>query len=129
MELLERIAIKFRDAGFDLFEVGGHVRDSLLGRESKDIDLTTNARPEEIKRLLEGMGTIYNMGERFGTIGLLCDYTQIEITTYRKEVYPADSRKPDVVFGDLLLEDLSRRDFTINAIARNPLTGEVIDPF
>ena len=129
MEMLERIAIKFRDAGFDLFEVGGHVRDSLLGRESKDIDLTTNARPEEIKRLIEGMGTIYNMGERFGTIGLLCDDTQIEITTYRKEVYPADSRKPDVVFGDLLLEDLSRRDFTINAIARNPLTGEVIDPF
>ncbi len=129
MELIQRLATKFNEAGFDLYEVGGHVRDSLLGKESKDIDLTTNARPADIKRLIEGMGTIYNMGEKFGTIGLLAEGVQVEITTYRKEVYTSDSRKPDVEFGDLLIDDLSRRDFTINAIARNPLTGDIIDPF
>jgi poly(A) polymerase len=69
------------------------------------------------------------MGETFGTIGLNVNGHTIEVTTYRKEVYPSDSRKPEVVFGNSLEEDLSRRDFTINAIAREPLTGTVVDPF
>ncbi len=129
MELIKTIAERFRNEGFELYEVGGHVRDSFLNRESHDIDLTTNARPDKIKDLLNDLGSLYTMGETFGTIGLNVNGSTVEVTTYRKEVYPSDSRKPSVVFGDSLLEDLARRDFTINAIAREPLTGKIIDPF
>lgn len=126
---LIKLAKKFNSAGFELFEVGGHVRDSLMGRESHDIDLTTNARPDTIKSLISELGSIYNIGEKFGTIGLVVDKELIEITSYRKEVYMNDSRKPQVTFGNSLIDDLARRDFTINAIARNPITGGIIDPF
>jgi poly(A) polymerase len=127
--IVQKIAKKFNDNGFQVYEVGGHVRDSFLNRASHDIDLTTNAPPTKIKELLEGLGSLYTMGETFGTIGLNVNGHTIEVTTYRKEVYPSDSRKPEVVFGNSLEEDLSRRDFTINAIAREPLTGTVVDPF
>lgn len=127
-DLIKKIAKKFKKEGYELFEVGGHVRDTILNRESHDIDLTTNARPDKIKKLLDEFGSIYTIGEQFGTIGLNATDQTIEVTTYRKEVYPSDSRKPSVIFGDSLVDDLSRRDFTINSIARNPLTGEIIDP-
>ena len=123
------IAKRFKEAGYELFEVGGHVRDSLIGRVSYDIDLTTNARPDAIKSLIRDLGSIYDVGEKFGTVGLTVDGQLIEITTYRSETYLKDSRKPKVSFGHSLIEDLSRRDFTINAIARNPLTNGIIDPF
>jgi len=129
MEIIRRLAKKFNTAGYELFEVGGHVRDSLIGRESYDIDLTTNARPKVIKSLVRGFGSVYDVGEKFGTIGLMVDEQLIEITTYRKEVYANNSRKPQVTFGNNLIDDLSRRDFTINAIARNPLTEGIVDPF
>lgn len=126
---ITRIARKFNSAGYELFEVGGHVRDSLLGRESNDIDLTTNARPDVVKSLVKEFGSVWDTGEKFGTVGLRIGEQIIEITTYRYEVYLSDSRKPKVSFGNSLIDDLSRRDFTINAIARNPLTGGIIDPF
>lgn len=128
-EVIKRITKKFNKAGYELFEVGGHVRDSILGRESYDIDLTTSAKPEVTKSLINDFGSVYNIGEKFGTIGLVIGEQLIEITTYRSEVYASDSRKPNVVFGNSLVDDLSRRDFTINAIARNPLTGGIVDPF
>jgi len=128
-ELITKIANKFNREGYELWEVGGHVRDAFLNRESHDIDLATNARPDKIKELLDEYGAIYTMGEEFGTIGLNVNGQTVEVTTYRKEVYPSDSRKPSVVFGDSLYDDLSRRDFTINAMARNPLNGDIIDPF
>ncbi len=132
---IRRIAEQFNRAGYELFEVGGHVRDSILGRESSDIDLTTNAIPEQTRQILEQFcqeipASIYTVGVAYGTIGLAFESgLKVEVTTYRKEVYPTDSRKPNVTFGEDLQEDLARRDFTINAIARNPLTEEVIDPF
>ena len=129
MNKIIRIAKRFNAAGYELFEVGGHVRDSLLGVESYDIDLTTNARPEAIKSLINDLGSVYDVGDKYGTVGLMMGKQQIEITTYRSEVYKTDSRKPTVTFGKSLVEDLARRDFTINAIARNPITGGVIDPF
>ncbi len=129
MFTLTKLASKFKREGYQLYEVGGTVRDALMGRESNDIDLTTNARPDEIKRLLNEFGSIYTIGEEFGTIGLVVDGETYEVTTFRKEVYATDSRKPKVVFGDNLREDLARRDFTINAIARNVLTDKIIDPF
>jgi len=127
--LINRIAVKFNEKGFELFEVGGRVRDSLLGRESHDIDLATNARPDEIKEIINDFGSLYTMGEEFGTIGLNANGHTVEITTYRSEVYRSNSRKPTVMFGYSLENDLARRDFTINALARNPLTGAIIDPF
>ena len=129
--LLPKLYQLFKKNKYELFEVGGSVRDELMGRKSEDIDLTSNARPEEIKRLLEesGMGSVFTVGKEFGTIGLNLKDIKIEITTYRDEVYASESRKPTVRFGKDLLKDLARRDFTINDIARNPLSGELIDPF
>jgi poly(A) polymerase len=115
----------FDDAGYEIFLVGGCVRDHLMGKAPKDLDLTTNARPDRILEILSRFGNPYRVGEKFGTIGL----GNIEITTYRSEAYTAGSRKPEVTFGDDLVRDLSRRDFTINAIAQNPLTLDYIDPF
>ena len=125
-----RLAQAFRQAGFALYLVGGPVRDRILGRESSDLDFTTDARPAEIKVILRRAraGNIYTIGERFGTIGAVIDDTLVEITTYRSETYEPGSRKPDVAFGDSLEGDLSRRDFTVNAITQDIYTGRIIDP-
>jgi len=127
--MIQKIAKIFKENGYELFEVGGHVRDSILDIESHDIDLTTNATPQEVKRLVNSLGSVYNLGLPFGTVGLVVNKQVIEITTYRNEIYDNDSRKPTVTFSNSLIEDLSRRDFTINAIARCPLTGKIINPF
>jgi len=127
--LTKKITRKFNEDGYELYEIGGCVRDSIIGRKSNDIDLVTNAVPEKIKHIISEFGTIYDIGEKFGTVGLCIDNQIIEITTYRKEAYSDSSRKPNVVFTHSLKEDLSRRDFTINSIARNSITGELIDYF
>jgi poly(A) polymerase len=129
--IIRQIAAAFAAAGFEIYEVGGSVRDRLLNRVPVDFDMTTSARPDTTESTLRGLhvGSVYTIGKAYGTVGLACDGFSIEITTFRGEVYPADSRKPTVVFGDSLREDLSRRDFTIGAIARNPLTGALVDPF
>ncbi|MDE2903694.1 MAG: HD domain-containing protein [Chloroflexota bacterium] len=125
-----RLARIFRQAGFDLFLVGGPVRDRILGRPSSDLDFTTGARPERVKVLARRAGAtaIYTVGERFGTIGAVFDSGPVEITTFRAESYQPGSRKPEVQFGDSLVADLSRRDFTINAMAQDVLSGRIIDP-
>ncbi len=127
-----RLGKLFSAAGYELYLVGGAVRDQALGLsgEGEDIDLTTNARPGDVLGLLEPVATaIWRQGEKFGTIGATVDGRAVEVTTYRREVYSSESRKPDVGFGDDLQTDLSRRDFTINAMARDVLTGEMVDPF
>lgn len=130
--LARELAESFHAAGQQLFLIGGTVRDLLLGRSTGivDLDFATSATPDETDRILSvlGFGRPYRVGERFGTIGLSHGGTTIEITTYRKEVYPDESRKPRVSFGTSLLDDLERRDFTINAIALDPLSNEMIDP-
>jgi poly(A) polymerase len=128
-DIVAQLTAKFADNGFSLWEVGGSVRDSILRRQSHDIDLTTDALPHQIEAMLDGMGSIYTIGKKFGTIALNYDRSTIEITTFRKEVYHNGTRRPTVTFGTTLQEDLSRRDFTVNAIARNALTEEVVDPF
>lgn len=142
---LAPLARRFADHGHRLHLVGGTVRDLLLGLDASavDIDLTTDARPPEIKRCLEGWAdAIWTQGERFGTIGAQrrtpvagtadSGPRTYEITTHRSEAYTDDSRKPHVTFADDLVEDLSRRDFTINAMALE-LTGGpepvLVDPF
>jgi poly(A) polymerase len=115
-----------------LYIVGGTVRDVLLHREeSNDEDLATDATPVEIKRIVVPTHpqAIVLVGERFGTVRLHYSHNIIEITTFRSEQYNPDSRKPEVCFGTVLEDDLLRRDFTINAMACHPLTGEIIDPF
>jgi poly(A) polymerase len=100
-----------------VYLVGGAIRSILLGKEVKDYDFCTGLTPEEIKEQLRGKHRAFCIGEKFGTIGINCLGENIEITTFRKEEYANGSRKPEVVFGTDLITDLSRRDFTINAIA------------
>ncbi len=117
---LQRIGQRFSDAGHSISLVGGPVRDALLGRltEDTDLDFATDAHPEQVLALLEGWAeAIWDVGIRFGTVGARVDGREVEITTYRTEAYEADSRKPEVAYGTELSEDLSRRDFTINAMA------------
>ena len=117
------LARAFNDAGFSLYAVGGSVRDCILDIERRDdfeIDFTTNARPDDIARLMEPLCSgLWEQGRAFGTIGGLLkegDF-KAEITTFRSEAYVDHSRKPAVEWGDSLQSDLSRRDFTINALA------------
>lgn len=126
------LAARFGTAGFRLYLVGGSVRDLLLGRDAGavDFDFTTDARPDDIERLLGGWAdALWTQGKRFGTIGASKGGRDYEITTHRAEAYHSDSRKPDVEFGDDVVVDLSRRDFTVNAMALALPEPELIDPF
>ncbi len=107
------------------------MRDELLGRSTHDLDFTTDAPPEATRRILEAAqpDSLYAIGEKFGTIGATFGDVVVEITTFRTERYEPGSRKPEVRYGQSLEEDLSRRDFTINAMARDLATGDIIDPF
>lgn len=123
------LAARFREAGFSLYLVGGSVRDALLGRPVDDLDFTTDARPLDIRRLVEGWAdSVFGMGEAYGTIGARIGEWLFEITTFRSEVYRNESRKPDVTFSDRIEDDLVRRDFTINAVALALPATETIDP-
>ena len=122
----------FVEAGFELYLVGGIVRDLHLGAplDELDFDMTTDARPADIKRLVDPLSTaVWTQGERFGTIGCQIGGRPVEITTHRAESYTDDSRKPEVAFGDSIEVDLSRRDFTVNAMAIRLSDGELVDPF
>ena len=125
LDELAPLAARFGDAGHRLYLVGGTVRDLLVdsGRDDFDLDLTTDARPPEIKACLEGWANaIWTQGERFGTIGAKFGDRTYEITTFRAESYADDSRKPHVTYADDVETDLGRRDFTVNAMALE-LTG------
>ncbi|GAC1649704.1 MAG: CCA tRNA nucleotidyltransferase [Acidobacteriaceae bacterium] len=139
LESLEPFAIArtlagaFADAGEELYLVGGAVRDSLLGRAwpTLDLDFATSAVPRKTLHIVDSLaaGSAYKVGERFGTIGWRLGDRILEITTYRaREVYSSESRKPSVEWGETLLDDLSRRDFTVNAMAVDPIRFELIDP-
>ncbi|MGI8644359.1 MAG: CCA tRNA nucleotidyltransferase, partial [Thermomicrobiales bacterium] len=137
MAVVERLSAAFAAEAAELFLVGGIVRDQLLGRSlPADLDLTTSVAPEVTRRLGEAAGAAssYLAGERFGTVGFIFEPSddqrvRVEITTYRQEHYPDASRHPQVRLGGALLDDLARRDFTVNAIAANAHTGELIDPY
>ncbi len=119
------LAKAFKDAGFKLALVGGPVRDAILGRLGNDLDFTTNAHPKECEKILNKWAdSVWDVGAAFGTIAGKKDEITVEITTYRSESYSADSRKPNVEFGENIEGDLSRRDFTINAMALELTTDE-----
>lgn len=121
---------RFTAAGCELYLVGGPVRDVLLGRPAHDLDFTTNARPEKIEQLLAGWAdTIWETGIEFGTVGAAKDGAQVEITTFRADLYDGITRNPEVTFGDSINDDLVRRDFTVNAMALALPSYELVDPF
>ena len=118
------LAQAFKAKGYRLALVGGPVRDAILGRLGNDLDFTTDARPEVTKEILKNWAEhIWDTGIEFGTIAGKRGETTVEITTYRSDKYDPSSRKPEVEFGDNIEGDLSRRDFTVNAMALE-LTGD-----
>jgi poly(A) polymerase len=128
--IAKELGVRFADAGRELYLVGGSVRDLMLGRLSPDLDFATSAHPDETTRILRGWAERrYLVGVRFGTVGALKDGERLEITTFRQEVYAEEHRKPTVTFGDDVETDLSRRDFTINAMAVRLPDGGFVDPF
>jgi len=119
------LATAFKAAGFKLALVGGPVRDAILGRLGNDLDFTTNARPKESEKILNKWAdSVWDIGAAFGTVAGKKGEITVEITTYRSENYEKDSRKPSVEFGENIEGDLSRRDFTINAMALELTTDE-----
>jgi poly(A) polymerase len=147
------LAERFRARGHRVYLVGGSVRDALVERRparpdvahdgghdaaafsadaagGSDYDLTTDARPDEIERVVRGWAdAVWTQGKRFGTIGCRAGGRTYEITTHRAEAYRPDSRKPEVSFGDDVETDLSRRDFTVNAMALELPDLRLVDPF
>ncbi len=119
---------KVREIIEPLYQVGGSVRDELLEMPIKDYDFCTPLTPDEIEQKIRQAGKHpYIVGKRFGTIGMKIDGQLVEITTFRNEVYSLGSRKPQVEFVKDITADLSRRDFTVNAMAKRD--GRIIDPF
>src|SRR5215207_1988972 len=143
-ESLSRLGEAFGEAGHELYLVGGVVRRALLGGpdtdtateahskeiDRRDADAATDAHPAMIKALLRPHAVnLWTVGERFGTIAATVGEYEVQITTYRTDQYMRGSRHPEVRFGESLQEDLARRDFTINAVAADALSGEILDPF
>jgi poly(A) polymerase len=129
---LMQLAARFADAGHSVYLVGGWLRDAVAGRAltGNDIDLATDARPDAIEAVVDGWAEhLWLQGKRFGTVGAQREGLSFEITTFRSEVYLPESRKPEVVFGDDIETDLSRRDFTVNAMALALPALEFLDPF
>ena len=123
---------RFAAAGFELYLVGGVVRDMLLRRDEggQELDMATSATPHQSMHVLKGWADRrYAVGVRFGTVGAAKDERLFEITTFREEVYHEEDRKPSVTFAKDVETDLSRRDFTINAMAVRLPDGEFVDPF
>ncbi|WP_026647627.1 CCA tRNA nucleotidyltransferase [Bifidobacterium minimum] len=126
----------FATRGYELSLVGGPVRDLLLHRPSHDLDFCTSAHPEDFEGILRQWGHdgFWDMGRKFGTLGAMRrrpDGTEVkvEVTTYRSDAYESDSRKPEVTYGRSLEGDLSRRDFTVNAMALRVPDLTFVDPF
>lgn len=115
------------EAGFKAYLVGGCLRDEIMGKPSSDVDIATTARPDQIKEVFKDF-TLVDIGKKFGTIKVLAGFDEYEITTLRSDSIYLDKRRPVAVsFTDDIYEDLARRDFTINAMAKR--SGEIIDPF
>jgi poly(A) polymerase len=124
-----RLASAFAEAGHELALVGGPVRDAFLGRPVNDLDFTTDARPDDILRIVKPLSeTQWDMGREFGTIGALVLGEPVEITTYRADAYDGETRKPIVEFGATLEADLARRDFSVNAMALRLPDRVLVDP-
>jgi len=120
---------KLKDAGFDGYAVGGCIRDILLGKSPNDWDICTDASPQQTMDILSKSFHVVPTGIKYGTVTVVIGREHFEVTTYRIDGTYSDSRRPDsVYYAKSIIEDLSRRDFTINAMAYNPYSG-LVDPF
>jgi len=130
---VQQLAARLAEGGHSAYLVGGTVRDAVLGVGTvgePDVDLTTSARPDDIERAVSGWAdAVWLQGQRFGTVGCEKGGLRLEITTFRADVYHPDSRKPEVAFSDDIETDLSRRDFTVNAMAIELPGVSLVDPF
>ncbi|MEO6826470.1 MAG: CCA tRNA nucleotidyltransferase [Microbacteriaceae bacterium] len=127
--VVSTLASAFAAAGYELALVGGPVRDAILGRTASDLDFTSNATPDQILAVIAPIASAHwDIGRAFGTIGARIGGETVEITTYRSDSYDGLSRKPEVVFGDTLEQDLVRRDFTVNALALRIPEVILVDP-
>ncbi|MFM7068070.1 MAG: CCA tRNA nucleotidyltransferase, partial [Actinomycetes bacterium] len=138
IDLARPLATRFEASGHRLYLVGGIVRDmfadpsKVSGMTQDDVDLTTDASPEQILAAVQPVAdAVWTQGIRFGTVGCSIEGHRFEITTHRAELYDAATRKPDVEFSVRIEDDLSRRDFTVNAMALEVTSSEpqLIDPF
>jgi poly(A) polymerase len=126
---VSRLANAFVAAGHELALVGGPVRDAFLGRVTNDLDFTTDATPDQVLAIIKPIAEAHwDIGRAYGTIGAMVAGEQVEITTYRADSYDGATRKPDVVFGISLEDDLLRRDFTVNALALTLPQLKLVDP-
>ncbi len=122
---IKKISTTLQKAGYECFIVGGAVRDMIAGHKAHDFDFATNARPQEILKIFK---RVIPTGIKHGTVTVLLGNDPFEITTYRADGKYVDGRRPEeVYYSDTLKEDIIRRDFTMNGLAYNVLTGEVID--
>jgi poly(A) polymerase len=128
--LSKELGERFAAAGHELYLVGGVVRDAIAGRAHDDRDFAPDAAPHQTTQVLRGWADRqYLVGVRFGTVGAMKGGRRLEITTFREEVYAQEHRKPAVTFAKDIRTDLSRRDFTINAMAVRLPDGAFVDPF
>jgi len=128
-EEARRLGAAFAEAGHELHLVGGTVRDALMGRSDTDLDFTTDARPDEVLVIVAPLGSTWTTGIDFGTVGVQLGTRQCEITTFRADRYDRVTRNPEVAYGESLVDDLRRRDFTMNAMALSVLERVFTDPF
>ncbi len=127
---VQQLAERLVERGHEAYLVGGTVRDALIGVDSPDVDLTTDARPDAIVEAVEGWAdALWLQGKRFGTVGCEKGGLRLEVTTFRADVYRPDSRKPEVSFSDDIETDLSRRDFTVNSMALALPEPRLVDPY
>ncbi len=126
-EYVSKIADKLHDNGYEAWIVGGSIRDLIIGRSAYDYDIATDSPPETVLSIFR---RAIPTGIKHGTVTILTGNHQVEVTTFRKDGKYSDKRRPDyITYASSIYEDLSRRDFTINGIAYNPITDEIIDPY
>ncbi len=127
---VQRVAAALVADGHECYLVGGSVRDALIDDLPVEFDFATDARPDRIEALLAPIADhVWLQGQRFGTVGAQIAGVPCEVTTFRSDVYRPESRKPEVAFGDSIETDLSRRDFTVNALALRLPDAVLVDPF
>ncbi|HHU82725.1 MAG TPA: HD domain-containing protein [Firmicutes bacterium] len=123
------VIAELKARGFQAFLVGGALRDLFLGREPEDWDVATSALPGQVEEVFPGRLLVHT-GKRFGTVRVLTGEIPVDVTTFRREGTYTDGRRPDwVEFEESVVDDLSRRDFTVNAMALDPLAQKLVDPF
>ena len=130
LQIIEKVMKPIKKAGFDVYFVGGCVRDKILGKKPHDYDLTTSAKPEDLHRIFIKFSDVSNNSEKFGVTMPIITFDdgtkeEIEIASFRKDI--SKGRKPDVSLDASIFEDASRRDFTINALYED-MDGKIVDP-